>query len=81
MEEHDQSSRTSKCVAVKILGCIATPLVQDKPDKLLSGKIGVSAVSPESRGVESSVKISLSIFELLGNLGLGLILVLGLVVI
>jgi hypothetical protein len=37
----------------------------------------MSAVSPESRGVEASVKISLGVAELLRNLGLGLILVLG----
>jgi hypothetical protein len=35
------------------------------------------AVGPEPRGIEASVKISLSILEVLGDLGLSLVLVLG----
>jgi hypothetical protein len=37
----------------------------------------MSAVGPEPRGIEASVKISLSILEVLGDLGLSLVLVLG----
>lgn len=37
----------------------------------------MSAVSPETRSVEATVKIGLGILELLGDLGLSLVLMLG----
>jgi hypothetical protein len=41
----------------------------------------MSAVSPETRSVEATVKVGLGVLELLGDLGLGLVLMLGRVVV
>lgn len=41
----------------------------------------MSAVSPEARSVEATVKLRLGVLELLGDLGLGLVLMLGRVVV
>lgn len=81
LEEEDQGGSAGESVAVNILGCEATPLVQHKPNHLLCSKVGMSAVSPETRSVKTTVKLRLGVHELLGDLGLGLVLMLGRVVV
>jgi hypothetical protein len=59
LEQEDEERGPDAGPAVQRLGREAAPLVEEEPDGLLGGEVGVSAVPPQARREEASVEVGL----------------------
>lgn len=68
LEEHHEGARSDEGPAAHDAGGEATPLVEDEPDQLLGGEVGMTAVGPETGSDEAAVEVGLGVA--VGDLGI-----------
>ena len=59
LEKHNEEGCSCTGPTEQRPSCPTTPLIENKPNCLLSSEVGVTAVTPQSRGDESPVEIGL----------------------
>lgn len=78
LEEKNKTSSSNASPAVEAICGVAAPLIEDKPNTLFGNEIRMPAVSPNTRSVETTVKVSFLIAS--RHLPSFLIMVLGVVI-